>query len=191
MRTIMPRGRARRTKRIESEAARTGDPLAADAADRRRRDPAAALPRCRHACAPTARSTTSCAFRRSVRSRPAGCAMSNLPADAPLRMVPANLRRVLGLDASEKIRLAAFRPSVDAQSFRAMCTSVHCVRKLVPAPAPNPLTVLADQRTGQEQSWSQPEESDHVHKTLLAAAALAAMIDASRPCRASSRQGVA
>jgi hypothetical protein len=31
-------------------------------------------------------------------------AMSNLPPDAPLRMVPANLRRVLGLDASE-IRL--------------------------------------------------------------------------------------
>jgi transcriptional regulator with XRE-family HTH domain len=32
-------------------------------------------------------------------------AMSNLPASAPLRIVPANLRRVLGLDAADKIRL--------------------------------------------------------------------------------------
>jgi hypothetical protein len=32
-------------------------------------------------------------------------AMSNLPLDAPLRTVPANLRRVLGLDHSDKIRL--------------------------------------------------------------------------------------
>jgi hypothetical protein len=31
--------------------------------------------------------------------------MNNLSPDAPLRMVQANLRRVLGLDGSDKIRL--------------------------------------------------------------------------------------
>jgi hypothetical protein len=31
--------------------------------------------------------------------------MSNLPLGAPLRTVRANLRRVLGLDRSEKVRL--------------------------------------------------------------------------------------
>jgi transcriptional regulator with XRE-family HTH domain len=89
---------------VESEAARTGDVFAA-------LHPLASLEILRTLCpvVGTPRPDGQIDYVMRVppkRSSAMGkLAMSNLPAGSPLRMVSANLRRVLGLDPAEKIRL--------------------------------------------------------------------------------------
>jgi hypothetical protein len=103
VRTLMPRV-AVANDGIESAAARTGDPLAAA-----QQFVSVEILRMLFPLVGTARPDGETDHVLRVppkRSLAIGKhAMSNLPASAPLRMPPANLRRALGLDAADKIRL--------------------------------------------------------------------------------------
>jgi hypothetical protein len=104
LRTILPRV-AEANNRIESEAARTGNPLAATCQ-------IASADILRVLCPIVGTVRTDGAIDHVLRIPPkrslatGTAAMSSLPADAPLRVVPANLRRVLGLDAFDTVHLA-------------------------------------------------------------------------------------
>ena len=96
---------ARANDRIESEAGRTGNPFAAA-------QEIASL-EILHTLCPIVGTQRQDGeidhILRMPRKRSLATgrrAMGSLPADSPLRMVPANLRRVLGLDPPGKIRLA-------------------------------------------------------------------------------------
>jgi hypothetical protein len=103
VRTLMPRV-ASVNDGIEGAAARTGDPLAA-AQEFAPVEILRVLFPLVGAARPDGQ-TDHVLRMPPKRSLAAGRqAMSTLPAGAPLRIVPANLRRVLGLDAAEKIRL--------------------------------------------------------------------------------------
>lgn len=106
--SITPRGLvpklAEVNKHIESQAARTGDPFAAT-------QELASMEILRSLCPLVGHARADGGIDHVLRMPPkrslatGKLAMSNLPAAAPLRMVPANLRRALGLDAADKIRL--------------------------------------------------------------------------------------
>jgi transcriptional regulator with XRE-family HTH domain len=106
LRALMPRV-TEVNEQVESEAARTGDVFSALL-------PIASLEILRTLCLVVGTPRPDGQIDHVMRIPPrrslatGRLALSNLPGGSPLRMVPVNLRRVLGLDTSEKIRLVHY-----------------------------------------------------------------------------------